>query len=684
MRRITVAGARRRLSRYGSAIRAAAIEYLEDGVTPWRPRTSPIAADFRAWVERGGGRRAAEFPDQWRARDDLPVAEPARVAVLIHVYYPELLPDLLSGVANIPVRHDIYLTNASGVSIEAGDLRVGPQVGSVVVLDVANHGRDIFPAIQVINAGLLDPYELVLKLHTKKSEWRADHATLEGDGRAWRERFVQDLVGSPERVAHILDAFAAEPNLGIVTAAGNVVGSEHWGGDRPIVAELLRRAELDLEGRNLRFAAGSMYWVRGFVLQGLRALSFGAVDFEREPLPVDGTTAHAVERVIGLLAQEAGFRIADVDGVDGAAGGALRFARDALRVPRARVVPFYLPQFHPTPENDRWWGAGFTEWTNVSAARPVYRGHHQPRLPSELGFYDLRLDDVRDAQAALAAEHGVNGFMYYYYWFAGRRLLSKPIESLLASTTTFPFCLMWANENWTRRWDGRNSDILIGQDYDRVPAADFIDDVMPMLRDDRYLRVDGKAVLAVYRIGQLPDVRRVIESWRIKARAAGVGGLLILAVDVAKEFDGVDALPEDAGLDGTLGFPPHNLSWSPGPASAVALDRRFRGNFMSYPALVDEAIGRLAVLRDDVRPGIMVNFDNTARRQWESDLWYGSNPYTFRRWAAAAVSAVAHKPFDERLVFVNAWNEWAEGAILEPTDRFGRSYLQALRDALYS
>src|SRR5690606_30668197 len=142
---------------------------------------------------------------------------------------------------------------------------------------------------------------------------------------------------------------------------------------------------------------------------------------------------------------------------------------------------------------------------NVTAAHPIYPGHEQPLLPSALGFYDLRLDEVRQAQLDLAAEHGVEGFMYYYYWFAGRRLMSMPIESLLASSTPKPFCIMWANENWTRRWDGRSADLLIGQDYDKVPATAFIEDVMEFLKDERYLTVDGKKLLSVYRISQLPD-----------------------------------------------------------------------------------------------------------------------------------------------------------------------------------
>ena len=347
------------------------------------------------------------------------------------------------------------------------------------------------------------------------------------------------------------------------------------------------------------------------------------------------------------------------------------------------VLAFYLPQFHPTPENDAWWGKGFTEWANVTSARPLYLGHNQPNLPSELGFYDLRVDEVRTAQMDLAATHGVEGFMYYYYWFAGKRLLSKPLETLLASDINKPMCLMWANENWTRRWDGRSSDVLMGQDYEHVPATEFIDDVIEFLADPRYLRVDGRPVLAVYRIAQIPDFRAVIQVWRDRARAAGLGELFLLSVDVLREFDGLVGGPKSAGLDGLLGFPPHNLKWEWMSHGGLAMDPRFKGNLLSYRAMERDAEFRLAVLEDGYFPGVMVTFDNTARRQWSSDIWYGTNPYTFRRWFSAAVSAVAHREPAERLVFVNAWNEWAEGAVLEPSMKFGRSYLLAVRDVVH-
>jgi lipopolysaccharide biosynthesis protein len=679
MRRVTPAAVRRRLSK----VKAEALNDIGDIRVRWQRRGPRSAVDYRDFLERRMGRAVGGFPDIWRTRKDLRSAGPAKVAVLIHVFYPELLPELLDQLESVPVGYDLIITNASRQPISVSRIDA-PGALHVVVLDVENHGRDIWPMVQVVNAGLLDPYEIVLKVHTKRSEWRAEHPDLAGSGEQWRGELVASLLGDRENVSGILSAFADNPDVGVVGAPGNLLGPEFWGGDLALVQELLRRLELRVEPDSLLFPAGSFYWIRAFVLQGLRALALTAQDFEKEAGQIDATTAHAIERSIGLLTSEAGLKmVTSADIVDTQSETWRRFAQDASRRPRARILPFYLPQFHPTPENNMWWGEGFTEWTNVTAARPIFEGHNQPNLPADLGFYDLRLDEVRAAQMELAAGHGIEGFMYYYYWFAGHRLLSTPVDALLASDVQKPFCLMWANENWTRRWDGRSSDILMGQDYEHVPASEFIDDVMKFLADPRYLRVDGRPVLAVYRISQIPNHQQVMEQWRQRARESGVGELFLLSVDVARQFDGLIGGAKAAGLDGLLGFPPHNLKWEWVSHSGLSVDRRFKGNLLSYEAMARDAERRMARLDDTMFPGVMVNFDNTARRQFASDVWFGSNPYTFRRWLAASVSGVSHREPDERIVFVNAWNEWAEAAILEPTMRFGRTFLLAVRDVVH-
>jgi len=689
MRRITPAAVRRRLSRYRTVIAPRRRVRRLLG----RPELTPVGlidapgspANFSAWLSRLGGRSVAGHPEDWKVHPDLPIADPPRVAAVVHVFFPELLPEIVESLANIPVDFDLLVTNASGARVDIP--REGlPNVHEIRVLDVDNHGRDILPLVYLANAGLLDPYELVIKVHTKKSQWRSEHA-LGGSGETWRSELLGGLLGSHERVQQVLSAFATRPDLGVVTSDGSVLGPEYWGDNQANARTLMRRIELGFDEDSLRFPAGSMYWIRGFLLQGLRALNLSAQDFEPEEGQVNATTAHALERMIGLFTAESGQRVEEVSAVldEGPTpANWQRFQPDSPRTPRARVVPFYLPQFHPIPENDRWWGTGFTEWTNVAAARPVYDGHHQPKISRDLGFYDLRLDQVRDQQVEMAKAHGIEGFMYYYYWFAGKRLLQAPIEAFAAGDVDFPFAIMWANENWTRRWDGRNEDVLIGQNYDQVPADDFIDDVLEFLLDPRYLRVNGKPVLSVYRPGQMHDFARVVGVWRERAARHGLD-LHIVSVDVATEFDALEGSAAMSGLDGLMGFPPHNCLWSWLPYEGLGTDSRFGGNLLSYAALVTAAEKKLLDGVDaGAFPGLMVTFDNTARRQWTSDVWFGSNPYTFRRWLRTAVTAVSARPPDERIVFVNAWNEWAEGAVLEPSDRFGSTYLLAIRDVLQS
>ena len=678
MRKITIGGVKRRTGR--AMLKVG--DKLAESPAPAAPDDFP--AGFGAWSKNRTNRLKALYPGEWKKQF---VAEPttSRVAVVVHVFYTDLVAQILQSLEALPVQFDLIVTNASGEELSLDTSRLA-NVGRVQVLDIANHGRDILPLVSVVNAGLLDPYELVFKVHTKKSAWREAHGELAGSGDEWRESFFSELAGSVETVTRVLNEFASDPALGILTSTGNVLGPEFWGGDREIVGSLLRRIQMDRDEDRLRFAAGSIYWVRGFLLQGLRAFELQAADFEEEAGQVDATTAHAIERILGIVAGEAGYDVRDASTLTATAEGTAfeRFGADAVVQPRARVIPFYLPQFHTFPENDEWWEKGFTEWSNVAAGTPLYPGHIQPLLPSELGFYDLRTPGVRDAQYELATAAGLEGFMYYYYWFAGKKLMDLPVEELVAFDSDQPFCIMWANENWTRRWDGSEKNILIAQDYDRVSAKQFIHDVLHLITDPRYIRIDDKPVIAVYRITQIPDHVEVVAHWRRVAEEAGLPGLHLVTVDVGTSMQGVEGSLAEHGLDAYLEFAPHNMFWQSLPRDHRGLDERFQGNLLSYPAMAEKAEERLNTTPPAHRyPGVMVNFDNTARRQWQPDMWYGSNPFTFRRWLNTTVSSVAERPRDERVVFVNAWNEWAEGAVLEPSQRYGRTYLLAVRDVLH-
>jgi lipopolysaccharide biosynthesis protein len=347
-------------------------------------------------------------------------------------------------------------------------------------------------------------------------------------------------------------------------------------------------------------------------------------------------------------------------------------------VPPVRAIAFYLPQFHPIPENDRWWGRGFTEWTNVARARPNFRGHQQPHLPADLGFYDLRLAEVREAQAGLALESGIHGFCYYHYWFAGRKLLDRPLREVLTSgRPDFPFCVCWANESWGRGWDGLDQDILIKQRYSRDDDLAFIRDLVPYFRDHRYVRVGERPLLIVYRVGQLPDAKATASIWREECAKAGVGEIYLCAVRVEDTVD-----PAKYGFDALVEFPPHRQRCPTIQHTLDVKNPKFRGNVFDYRCLVIDSLAEPPAPYTIFR-AVMPGWDNTARRQDDATIFLNSSPEIYEVWLRGLVEqTIALRPRDERLVFINAWNEWAEAAYLEPDQRHGRVYLEATRRAL--
>jgi lipopolysaccharide biosynthesis protein len=345
-----------------------------------------------------------------------------------------------------------------------------------------------------------------------------------------------------------------------------------------------------------------------------------------------------------------------------------------------KVIAFYLPQFHPIKENDEWWGAGFTEWRNVTRARPNFVGHYQPHQPADLGYYDLRVPETRQQQADLARQYGVYGFCYYHYWFSGRRVLERPFNEVLNSgSPDFPFCLCWGNEDWTRTWIDTDNDILLAQRHEPEDIERFIVDLIPAFRDPRYIRVDQKPLLLVYRVDLITDIQHAADVWRRICEREGLNGLYLAAV----QFLGIDD-PRLYNFDAAVEFPPHNyIGDDTLPSEPITYTNPdCRGWASDYEKVLRKALNRPTPDYVLFR-GAMPSWDNTARRQDTSHFFINSSPAAFGYWMTELVqhTRLSHSA-GHRLIFVNAWNEWAEGCHLEPDLKYGHAFLEELSWAL--
>jgi glycosyltransferase involved in cell wall biosynthesis len=312
----------------------------------------------------------------------------------------------------------------------------------------------------------------------------------------------------------------------------------------------------------------------------------------------------------------------------------------------------------------------------VVRAQPLFSGHVQPHLPAELGFYDLRVPEVREQQAAMARAFGIHGFCYYYYWFNGRRLLDRPLREMLESgRPDFPFCLCWANENWTRNWDGESEHILLEQKHSLASDQEFFHDVLPILQDPRYIRFAGKPVLLVYRVDKLPSPRDTARAWRDLAAQAGLPGLHLCAVETSGFGD-----PRTRGFDALVEFPPNsyatdNIAWR-----LAGMHPEFRGRVSEYRDMVAQSLAHQPEY--PYHRAVMSMWDNTPRRHYDGTVFHMATPHAYEQWLRGHVSRLRERGEKETLVFINAWNEWGEGAHLEPDRHNGFAFLEATAAAL--
>lgn len=366
--------------------------------------------------------------------------------------------------------------------------------------------------------------------------------------------------------------------------------------------------------------------------------------------------------------------------------------------PQARVLAYYLPQFHPIPENDEWWGKGFTEWTNVGKAKPLFPGHYQPRVPADLGYYDLRVPETREAQAQLAREYGIEGFVYWHYWFGnGKRLLERPFNEVLASgKPDFPFALAWANETWQGFWfgDDGSRNVLIEQTY--PGDADYIahfNAVLPAFKDKRYITCEGKPIFVIYMPKRVPDVQRFIQLWQQMARENGLKGVFFIAHkgdlvteelvrNARKEFiqlgfdavNVVNIITQDFGQMPLWNRIVRKLFYKKERFRLVPDLRPYNPNLFRCPCDEDES----------VIPTIVPGWDHTPRTGKKGIVLYGSSPDKFGDITKQIIQDISVKNIEKRFLFLKSWNEWAEGNYLEPDLKWGHAYGEALKQAVFS
>lgn len=355
---------------------------------------------------------------------------------------------------------------------------------------------------------------------------------------------------------------------------------------------------------------------------------------------------------------------------------------------KIKPIAIYLPQFHPIPENDTWWEKGFTEWTNVVKAKPRFEGHYQPHLPADLGFYDLRLEEARLAQEAMAKEYGLYGFCYYHYWFNGKRMLHEPLDRKLENPKEdLPFMLCWANENWTRVWNGGENDVLLKQDYSEEDDRNHIQFLIKYFEDERYIKVEGKPVFIIYRPKFFPDIERTIEIWREEVKKAGFPDLYIgFSQNFEHQYD-----PKSKGFDFAFEFQPnfaklpntynYNLLKKIKRKVYKKIGKRFvQKEIYDYYEYSKSQMNQL--IRSDVYPGITPMWDNTARRKENPFILHDSTPEKYKSWLNHIKANYPWDTVPENFLFINAWNEWAEGNHLEPCQKWGTAYLEATKEVL--
>ncbi len=607
------------------------------------------------------------------------------VGIHLHLFYTDMVDQCLGYLRNIPLPFDLYISVPDQAAEADWETRFRsglPLVRQIVIERVPNRGRDLAPLIIQFGQKLAE-YDVVAHFHTKKSPHKE---TLEG----WFDAIMGALCGSRSGVSQILNLLGGDGK--VVYPAGNHVAhwdNTGWSDNEEIAQALLNKhTRLDIASfRVTEFPQGSMFWGKGSALREFLTLPLEYQEFAEEPIAADATLAHALERLILVLGTQHDGRNYRIESQSLSREPQQYFEEQydfsgELVHDSIKVLAYYLPQFHPTPENDEWHGKGFTEWHKVGAANPLFEGHYQQHVPHpDIGYYHLDSPAQLKLQAEMMRQAGVNGLIFYHYWFSGKLILEKPAQMLLDNPEIdMPFSFCWANENWTRRWDGNEKEILLGQVYSPEDALAFIRYLIPFFQDERYIKVEGRPVLFVYRPSAMEYVDDYLRIWREECELSGLPAPYVVATltrgAVSPQHYGMDAAVERVLNDWTGGAV-EDIRHQLNPYGPV------NGSVLDYSEVADHYMHKTLDNDYVLFRSLVPTWDNTARYGTEAILLHRFTTTKFQEWLEHLIRySLKELPADRRFVVVNAWNEWAEGAHLEPDMRFGYGYLNSIGRAL--
>lgn len=612
----------------------------------------------------------------------------ASVAVHLFVDDLDILGKVVEYLNNVPFCYDLYVSVPESASADAIRLELNATLSNVklVVESVPDRGNGVAPLIIQFGERLTQ-YEVIAHIPAAKSLLSTtNHAN-------WFQSVMDQLFGQPEssgcRIAHIMRLLETKAKVVFPEGRNTHIKDAYGvsGACEEIKNTLGKYAPLPVHAfSNVALAEGGAFWARIDCLKDLLCAPLSWHDLSDGLIDTKGMSAYTLENwILNSVLRHDGqcIQIHSGDTIkDYLHYEDQRDYSSTIAHPDIKVLSYYLPQFHPIPENDLWHGKGFTEWTKVRAANPLFEGHYQQHIPhSDIGYYLLDSSDVLRKQAALMHKSGVHGQVFYHYWFGGKLILEEPSRLLLNTPDIhMPFCFCWANENWTRRWDGNENEILLGQNYSGEDAQDFIEYLIPFFKDPRYIKVDGRPMLYIYRPASIPNVQEYLDTWEKLCVDAGIPGPYVVAVLTRGAID-----PNDFGMDAAVERVLHD--WTAGGVVEIKSSLNaywpINGSVLSYGDVADFYVNQTDTKSFTYFRSTVPMWDNTARYGSDAMMLHGSTPKRFQDWIESTIAYTqANLPSDRRFVLVNAWNEWAEGAHLEPDTRYGYSYLNSIGRAL--